>query len=537
MSRLLTLLVTVTLMAGACSQPDPPKRVHIDHLVGKTGRTGVSGAGPALGLLQADWQVEVDVSAATVDFQVEGGSLLAFSTDGVQAFDATTGERVWHYREPGRRVEWSEQTGGSVLLRTTGGVDRLIALDSATGRLLWERTPEPYTSYTAGRGVVVRSTLTQAFTGIDARTGEDLWDRKPDVGEGCTAHLPTGVSGDGSVVVLAEECSGRTTRLDGLDPTSGDLLWSHERPIGELTPGMISVAGGSAVLAPSKPKGVTVFSRDRVRQIALSLGGCDPCRPVVAGDQIAWQLEDEAQQQRVSIINVRTGATTVVESMAPQSDLISDGHRLYGLRQGLAGHVEGTPRYWATVIDPLAGSSRALPVHAQPDYGFLHLVGTAGDRLIMVERRHEKAARFRLTAYGSIPVAEPLEYGGADPRSWPDCAQLLAAVPGKRLPGSPDTKRRADGGLFEGAALVTSTCRAGIDGIGDVGVTVLWVTRRPQDADLLLDGRPGAPPDADEIAGKSIRVGRVIVRVRGSDEAERAVVERLRSMATAEGSS
>ncbi|WP_336211088.1 hypothetical protein [Nonomuraea sp. LPB2021202275-12-8] len=128
-------------------------------------------------------------------------------------------------------------------------------------------------------------------------------------------------------------------------------------------------------------------------------------------------------------------------------------------------------------------------------------------------------------------MAGPPEYGGVDPRTWPDCAPLLAAVPGKRDPERPDNKHRADDGRFREATLVPSMCDAridGLDGIGGVSVTVVWVTKRPEDADVLLDGRPGTPPDADEYADNTVRVGGFIVRV-WPHEAERAVVKQLRS--------
>ncbi|MBB6547174.1 PQQ-binding-like beta-propeller repeat protein [Nonomuraea rubra] len=533
MARMLTLVLTLILAAGACSPLDLSD-VPTDHQVGQAARAGVSGDGPALGLLTADWQVEADLTDVSTEFQVDGGTLLAFATDGVTGFDATTGKKAWHYREPGRTTTWSKVTGGAVLLRTKGEAgDRLVALDSGTGRLLWERDPEPNTAYVVARGVLVQevyrlSEHKNEFTAFDARTGDELWNGVPSLGAGCQAHLPwAGLSGDGSLVVMAEECSGRTERLHGLDPAGGDPLWSLDTPSPFDVHGTISVVAGSVVISPSS-RSVIVLGRDGVRQVPAA--GCDRCRPVVAGDQVAWRDKHDARQPRVTVVNVRTGAVKVVKSSAPSWDLISDGRRLYGRLQWLAGGAEGTPRHWATVIDPITGSSRALPVHNGPDHEFLHWAGTAGGRLITTERHHEQPARFRLTAYRSIPAAEPLEYGGVDPRDWPDCAELLAAVPGKRRPGSPDTKARSDDSLLREAMWVPFTCRADIAGIGRVRVTVLWVTKRPQEADALLDGKPETPPDADEIAEDVIRVGRVIVQVEGSDEAERAVVKRLRSM-------
>lgn len=68
-----------------------------------------------------------------------------------------------------------------------------------------------------------------------------------------------------------------------------------------------------------------------------------------------------------------------------------------------------------------------------------------------------------------------------------------------------------------------------IEGIGQVSVAVRWVTRRPEDADALLDGAPGDALDADECDGSLFRVGGVIVQVDGPPEAVRAVIKKLRS--------
>ncbi|MGW3351027.1 hypothetical protein ACWDA3_47665 [Nonomuraea rubra] len=71
----------------------------------------------------------------STEFQVDGGTLLAFATDGVTGFDATTGKQAWHYRELGRTTTWSKVTGGAVLLRTKGGDGSLVVMaEECSGR-------------------------------------------------------------------------------------------------------------------------------------------------------------------------------------------------------------------------------------------------------------------------------------------------------------------------------------------------------------------------------------------------------------------
>lgn len=529
---MLALMVTVMLMVGACSQPDPPKKVDTDHQVGKAGRTGVAGDGPALGLLRADWQIEV--AAEIPNFRVEGGSLVLFTTDGVQGFDATTGQRVWHYREPGRKVDWWRLTAGVVLLRTKGEEERLVALDSATGRLLWEKKVGPFTDFSVAGSVLVRESHTPAtpeLAGFDVRTGEELWDGGPDVGRDCDSNAPVPDVTDGSVIVLEETCAGVTARFHGLDPASGDVLWSHDNGLIGY-PDVISVARGAAVISDPKSGSTTTFSRDKAQESQESLE-CRFCEPVIAGEHIAWLPESGSQQTQMAVVNVRTGAAKVVALAMPQSNLVSDGRRLYGATRPQEDGQGGAPEHWVTVVDPAAGSSRALPIHANPGFGHIRWAGAADGRLIVAIRPSQKASEeesgFRLIAYSSTPGAEPLEFSGVDPRNWPDCAQLLAAVPGKRL-GQPDG--RSDWGeLVIGSTKVArSYCYArNIEDVGDVSVSVRWVTKRPEDADALLDGTPGQAPDADERDGPLLRVGGVIVQVGGPPEAVRAVVKRLRS--------
>ncbi|GAA3614666.1 hypothetical protein GCM10022419_119830 [Nonomuraea rosea] len=531
MKRIFALVVAVMLMAGACAQEDPPKKVETDHVVGKVTRTAVSGHGPAPGLLNADWQVTVEGERA--NFEVEGGSLVLFTGDGVQGFDATTGQSVWHYREPGRKVHWSRLTAGVALLSTEGEEERLVALDSATGRLLWEKKVEPFTDFFVHGSVLVReshSPATPVLAGIDLRTGEELWDGDPDVGKDCDSIAPFPDATDGSVIVLEERCGGSfvTSGFLGLDPASGDVLWSHDNGlIGH--PDVISVARGAAVISASNSGRTTIFSRDKAQQTLE----CRNCEPVIAGEHIAWLTGSGTEQTRMAVVNVHTGTANVVALPIPQSNLISDGRRLYGTGPTPAGSQGGEPAHWVTVVDPAAGSARALPIHANPGYGHIRWEGAADGRLIVAIRPSQKASEetsgYRLIAYSSTPGAEPLEFSGVDPRSWPDCAKLVAAVPGKRL-RRPDSRRDWGEVVIGSTRVARSSCYAdNIEGIGEVSVVIRWVTKRPEDADAVLDGTPGQAPDADERDGSLVRVGGVIAQVDGPPEAVQAVVKQLRS--------
>lgn len=182
----------------------------------------------------------------------------------------------------------------------------------------------------------------------------------------------------------------------------------------------------------------TIFSRDKAEDSIE----CRYCKPVIAGDYLAWLTGSGPQEKRVATVNVRTGAANVVTLAIPQSVLISDGRRLYGTATPDGGNG-GEPAYWVTVVDPAAGSSRALPVHADPGFGIMHASGAADGRLIVAIRGSQMASEeksgYRLIAYSSTPGAEPLEFSGVDPRSWPDCARTWWQPCRASAKGSPTT--------------------------------------------------------------------------------------------------
>ena len=55
-----------------------------------------------------------------------------------------TGRQTWHYREPGQRMNGMASTEGVLVLTSMGwptledGDRRVVAVDIATGRVLWE---------------------------------------------------------------------------------------------------------------------------------------------------------------------------------------------------------------------------------------------------------------------------------------------------------------------------------------------------------------------------------------------------------------
>ena len=207
------------------------------------------------------------------------GRLFTLGISGiVSAFDAETGERLWH--QPARPVEPLYHTGmsplvvGELVILHVGGHDvgALTAFDAATGdvrwaldgdgpaygspqlfeiggtrqvvtftqtrfvgvsvetgALLWERpftTPYDTTSQTPLQhgDIVVEAGFEKGITGFrvapgdDGWTTEDLWHT-----DEVSLHMTNGVIADGVLVGLSHRNSGQ---YFGLDLNTGEVLWT-----------------------------------------------------------------------------------------------------------------------------------------------------------------------------------------------------------------------------------------------------------------------------------------------------------------------
>jgi len=160
---------------------------------------------------------------------------------GLTAYDAQTGEILWHKNAcSGAGVV---ATQGRLFFRGTfeGGSDSVIALDAATGELIWETPTLP--GSTSAVPAVAYGMVFVTFVdliALDARTGVEVW-RVPGV------HSNTGPS-VANGVVYASNLSGE---WDAFDARNGALLWSVVIPGcgGTCTNAIPVVANGRLYLA------------------------------------------------------------------------------------------------------------------------------------------------------------------------------------------------------------------------------------------------------------------------------------------------
>jgi outer membrane protein assembly factor BamB len=150
-----------------------------------------------------------DLNSAAV-----GHGLVFASMDGIVAYDADTGEVVWHALD-GQYVRASQTLKGNVLYVATFE-GQLYALDAGTGNVLWS-TPEECCVYdqalavAGGRVFQVRTDAT--LTAHDARTGQRLWRKH---------HSISGsVSAARGKVFFPDNPT-----LFALDQATGNVVWS-----------------------------------------------------------------------------------------------------------------------------------------------------------------------------------------------------------------------------------------------------------------------------------------------------------------------
>ncbi len=183
----------------------------------------------------------------------EGRAVTLFSdgqNDVAVAFDARTGKELWRHAIaptlPGRDgsfdgpISTPALSGGRVF--GLGPRGHLFGLDAATGRELWtvdlvtrEGAKLPFygfgTSPIVAGGVLVvplGAASGGAIAGFDLATGERRW-RLGDDGVAYQSPIVLSVGGREQVVAVGD------TRVFGIDPAAGRLLWEHAHG-GEVHP-------------------------------------------------------------------------------------------------------------------------------------------------------------------------------------------------------------------------------------------------------------------------------------------------------------
>ena len=147
-------------------------------------------------------------------FQIRGSGVLG----GLTAFDAQTGEILWHKIEAGSG-SGAVAVRGRLFFRGVverGGESVVAALDAATGELIWETPTLPggTDAVPAVAYGMVFVTFVDLFA-LDAKTGVEVW-RVPGVHSVAGPSVANGV-------VYASNLSGE---WDAFDARNGALLWS-----------------------------------------------------------------------------------------------------------------------------------------------------------------------------------------------------------------------------------------------------------------------------------------------------------------------
>lgn len=250
----------------------------------------------------------------------------------VRALDRATGEEVWSTEWSGSlEVPFFAKANGDWIRSTpaydgerlyvAGMRDVLVCLDAATGDEVWKidfveqlKTPVPDFGFVCSplvEGEYVYVQAGAAVVKIDKRTGEIIWRTLDDgggmFGSAFSSPVLAELNGQQQLVVQT-----RTT-LAGIDPESGEVLWSQEVPafrgMNILTPTIIDDAvftssyGGKTFLFDT-PEVTT--ETGEAEQVWVNKSQGYMSSPVVIGNHIYLHLKN----QRFTCIDLSTGEST-----------------------------------------------------------------------------------------------------------------------------------------------------------------------------------------------------------------------------------
>ncbi|QSB16462.1 PQQ-binding-like beta-propeller repeat protein [Natronosporangium hydrolyticum] len=257
------------------------------------------------------WTVELAAAQEGRPTQVWGtpGGLIIEEESGVRAVDPRTGEDRWHWRDDTYQRVAGVVTGGGdtvvLALEYDGGGtgrDRVIALDTGTGELQWDRFDDELVAAMSNIVVAhetgdwfvvpdqpsspaVEEESSLSLVAIDAESGEESWRVEED--EGCGFIAATG--GTAGLLVSTQQCAplpgdngeavepAGSCLVTGTDPETAEARWSW--PDAETVVADCQVAAAEEVVV------VTYQADDGREGVAL-----DP----ITGE-VRWQIEDEAE--------------------------------------------------------------------------------------------------------------------------------------------------------------------------------------------------------------------------------------------------
>lgn len=513
--------------------------VETDHETAAAAPPELSGVGPGPGVLREEWRISgIETgggSEALVSptFHLLGGTLVVVTGLGVDAFNADTGEELWHYREPGRTLSVGATADTVVVESRSPDEDeedggRLAGLDAGTGELLWEARNEWRVGGGGGPPLTVAEGIlpvieadqhdSTEISGIDVRTGEIAWTTEYD--DCGIADLDPPRTSDGSLVLLIDSCAG-DRRWQAFASDTGELLWTEDV---SASANDATVREGTTIIEVAEQ--VLVVGRDGTID---SLENPDS----LPRSSIGFHLPIREDSGESTLIDVRTGEETshswpgLTLGAVPAID--EDG-TLYALDD-----TSSAPVPALVIGDPGGGDPTVMPmpgsylVDGQPLWS-----GTVGERLL-VARRVPPDGPMQVFAYASDPTDGPVELGGVLFEDWPDPCDVpdVAGATG-------DTELDSQSPITVGSEEIPSEeCRIFIEDPeytdpDSLTVRISWVAAEPELAESWLGGEPG-PPGVDEVVDGghylTARIGRVVVAVSSYDSTDIDPEEVLEALA------
>lgn len=211
-------------------------------------------------------------AGATSPVAIEGGVVFGAS------YSPDRGNRVMALYADSRYRRWAHTTAdrifgvatgpGKVYATTWSG--QLLALDSSSGKLRWQRqleTPNPYPAIYEGTLLV--GSGRNGFMALNPNTGASLWERDR---AGAVSSQP--LAHDGKIYVATSPWY-----LNPLDIATGETYWRIPYERGEMAPP--AMADGRLILGTEKGQMLTIDSETARLLTALSAGAPVYTRPLV----------------------------------------------------------------------------------------------------------------------------------------------------------------------------------------------------------------------------------------------------------------